>query len=600
MAKKRKEENFISLKNVIMLSCVIFTGWFFTYFSLPVFNYGYVGYPFILILMGLVTLLFDIKSDEYGDTNFVSTNRTKVGIGMMSIGLLFFMILPIGTMPKFRSYDYQKLLGDVEEKTFTVEMSPISPENIIIIDEKIAAKLADKKLVDENMSLGSQVEIGKFTLQQVGNSLYYVAPLNHSGFFKWKRNKDGTPGYMIVNATNDKDVRLVTNVNGEDIKLKYQEGSYWGDYLKRHIYKNGYRTKAFTDISFELDDDMMPWYVITLYDKKVGYLGREAYGVLVVNPKTGEIKEYGIEDAPIWIDRIQPSNFVVGQVNDWGRFIHGYWNWSGRDKRQLSDGVQIIYGEDGRCYYYSSITSVGRDNASMGFVLVDTRTKKTTLYKTTGAVESAAQRSAEQRMPEKNYTASFPRPYNVNGVWTYVMALKDKEGLIKSIALVSYEKYQIVGVGDNILDAIRNYRYVLNSSGNVIVPSSDIKIMDLTGTIDRIGVDIRGSDSYYYFVVKEQPTKLFVSSSTVSNKIIVTKIGDKVNISFPASNDGEIFVETFDNLNLNFDKSDAQIGIERRYEQVDIRVKEEQVDTRFKSKVENMTTEEKLKILNEK
>ena len=598
MAKKNKQKNDFSIKDIISLFTVIFTGWFFTYFSLPVLNYGFVGWPFILILMGVVYILFDFTSDEYGDVEFKRTYRTSISLGLMSIGLIFFIILPIGTMPIFRAYDYQKLLGEVEEKTLSIDMSPTSPEDIIIIDEKTASKLADKKLVDENMSLGSQVEIGEFTLQQVNNKLYYVAPLNHSGFWKWRRNKEGTTGYMIVNANNDKDVRLITNINGEDVKLKYQEGAYVGDYLQRHIYKNGYKTKAFTDISFELDDNMMPWYVVTLYDKKVGYLGRDAIGTIIVNPKNGDIKEYSIEDTPEWVDRIQPSLFIISQVNDWGRYIHGAWNRSGRYKRQLSDGVQIVYGEDGKCYYYSSITSVGRDDASLGFVMVDTRTKKTILYKTSGAIEGAAQRSAEQRMPEKNYIASFPRPYNINGVWTYVMSLKDQEGLIKSIALVSYEKYQIVGVGDNIQDAIRNYRSVLNSSGNIIAPSSDIKIMDLTGTIERIGVDIRGSDSYYYFVIKEHPNKLFVSSSTISNKIIVTKVGDKVNISFPESSDGEIFIEDFENLNLNFDNSDAQVGIERKYQEVDDRIKNEQIDVRVKSKLENMTIEEKLKILN--
>lgn len=426
MAKKNKQKNDFSIKDIISLFTVIFTGWFFTYFSLPVLNYGFVGWPFILILMGVVYILFDFTSDEYGDVDFKRTYRTSISLGLMSIGLIFFIILPIGTMPIFRAHDYQKLLDGVEEKTLSIDMSPTSPEDIIIIDEKTAAKLADKKLVDENMSLGSQVEIGEFTLQQVNDKLYYVAPLNYSGFWKWRRNKEGTTGYMIVNANNDKDVRLITNVNGEDIRLKYQEGSYWGVYLQRHIYRNGYRTKAFTDISFELDNNMMPWYVVTLYDKKVGYLGRDAIGTIIVNPKNGDIKEYSIEDTPEWVDRIQPSHFIVSQINDWGRYIHGVWNWSGRDKRQLSDGVQIVYGEDGKCYYYSSITSVGRDNASLGFVMVDTRTKKTRLYRTSGAIESAAQRSAEQRMPEKNYIASFPRPYNINGVWTYVMALKDQ------------------------------------------------------------------------------------------------------------------------------------------------------------------------------
>jgi hypothetical protein len=49
-----------------------------------------------------------------------------------------------------------------------------------------------------------------------------VAPLLHSVFFKWFNNQEGTAGYM-VSATNERDVRLVQNVAGKAIKIKYQQ-----------------------------------------------------------------------------------------------------------------------------------------------------------------------------------------------------------------------------------------------------------------------------------------------------------------------------------------------------------------------------------------
>ena len=43
-------------------------------------------------------------------------------------------------------------------------------------------------------------------------------------------------------------------------------------------------------------------------------------------------------------------------------------------------------------------------------------------------------RSAEGKVQEKNYQATFPVMYNILGTPTYVSALKDKAGLVKMVA----------------------------------------------------------------------------------------------------------------------------------------------------------------------
>ena len=48
--------------------------------------------------------------------------------------------------------------------------------------------------------LGSIVDVGDFTLQQVDGELTFVAPLEHSGMWKYFDNKT-TPGYITVSAT---------------------------------------------------------------------------------------------------------------------------------------------------------------------------------------------------------------------------------------------------------------------------------------------------------------------------------------------------------------------------------------------------------------
>jgi hypothetical protein len=48
----------------------------------------------------------------------------------------------------------------------------------------------------------------------VNKRLYWVVPLLHSGFFKWLSNKEnGTPGYIMVSATNPQDITFIRQIN---------------------------------------------------------------------------------------------------------------------------------------------------------------------------------------------------------------------------------------------------------------------------------------------------------------------------------------------------------------------------------------------------
>jgi hypothetical protein len=85
-------------------------------------------------------------------------------------------------------------------------------------------------------ALGSQVE--GILYSKVNNNLYWVAPLLHSGFLNGLTIKKELQD-MLVSATNERDVRLVQNVAGKAIKIKYQQGAYFQSDIHRHVYFNG-------------------------------------------------------------------------------------------------------------------------------------------------------------------------------------------------------------------------------------------------------------------------------------------------------------------------------------------------------------------------
>jgi hypothetical protein len=266
----------------------------------------------------------------------------------------------------------------------------------------------------------------------------------------------------MVSATNESDVKLVQNIGGKDIKIKYQSEAFFGSQIERHLYFNGYTTVGLTDYTFEIDDEGKPFWVVTKYDKKIGFAGNDATGIVIVDAQTGAMTDYKIADAPKWVDRVQPIDFIEEQLNDWGEYVHGYWNFSNANKLQITEGLTLIYGENNKSYWYTGLTSVGKDESAVGFVLVDTRTKETTFYKQSGATEIAAQGSAEGKVQEKGYKSSLPIPYNINNIPTYVMTLKDDGGLVKMYAMVAISDYTIVGVGNSMRETLTSFKSAYN------------------------------------------------------------------------------------------------------------------------------------------
>lgn len=541
------------LKNSLI---IILVGFILVYVYMPVFNYGFLGFPvFLMFLIALWILLNNLTSlNNLGNQQSIQSlpklKSAKVPAILIAVLFVYITVVPaITTLAIFRTDEYRNLIGKIETgKNLSNHMLPISLEKIRVVDQSLAQILGDKVLGSQS-ALGSQVTLGTFNIQKVNNDLYWVAPLLHSGFFKWQKNIQGTNGYVMVNACNERDVKLVQEVNGKKVYIKYQSEAYFLDNLERYIYFHGYYNVGLTDYSFEIDDAGIPYWVITKYKKTIGFQGDEAQGVVVVNAQTGDIKEYSIANTPKWVDRIQPAEFVEKQLNDWGEYVKGYWNFSNENKLKITEQVSMVYGDDNNAYWYTGLTSVGADEATVGFVLVNTRTKKAIWYRQSGATEFAAQNSAKGKVQEKGFSATLPIPYNINNIPTYVMTLKDNGGLVKMYAMVAIEDYTIVGVGNTLREALMAYKNAFNTTGNKINAKSETEKKIIASIITRINGDVKNGNTYYYFTLKSSP-KVFIGSSQISNDFPITKTGDSVAVSFDNDNQDIIDVSSFKNKNI--------------------------------------------------
>ena len=437
-------------------------------------------------------------------------------------------LVTLGSTVFFNVSAYRDQMPDYRVGDFSQEVQVIDANQIPIVDQALARKIAEKKL-GEKPSLGSQVVLGEPTIQTVDGNLVWVVPLQHSGFFKWITNLSGTPGYIVVSATNSQDVEYV-----DDYMVKYQPNAYLLSDLTLHTRYTAALFTGITDYSFELDDTGKPHWVITTYKLLRGFALPEATGAIVMDAQTGKSTKYKLEDVPSWVDRVQPEEFIISQINNKGQYVHGVFNWADKDKYRTSEGEIIVYN-NGRCYLFTGVTSVGSDESAIGFVMVDMVTKEPIMYQLAGATEEAAQRSAEGKVQQYGYYSSFPLIINFEGTPTYFMTLKDIDGLIKQYAYVSVRDFLVVGVGESMQDAKLDYEKALrqNPSSSAITDSTNTAEME--GTIYRINQEIVAGETVYRFILNERTDVVFEAQGSVSEMLSLTREGDSVKLIYRES-----------------------------------------------------------------
>lgn len=539
------------MKNSFKLLLIALITFLLFYTQMPVLQYGFITIGVVILILSIVFFLFSSSFKIENGGNKISLIKSVSWIKYVALAsFVYITVLPFFTStPILHSQKYQQLIGKVNVgKKISDHITPISLGEVRVVDESLA-HLVGEKVLGSQSALGSQVELGDFCIQKVNNQLVWVAPLEHSGFFKWFSNSEGTPGYVTVSVTNERDVKLVQTIQNKPIKIKYQEGAFLGDNLHRHVYFNGYSTIGLTDFSFEIDDTGKPFWVITTYEKAVGFSGKNANGIIVVDAQNGDIQRFELNNIPKWIDRVQPSNLIQDQLNDWGEYVNGYWNFANTNKLQTTEGMLLVYGKDNKSYWYTGLTSVGKDESTVGFMLVDTRTKEATYYKQSGATEVAAQQSAEGKVQEKGYVATTPIPYNINNIPTYVMSLKDNGGLVKMYAMVGINDYTVVGVGNTLRETLTSFKNTYNMTGNKLSGNTPTVKKEVISIITRVQNDVKNGNSFYYFVLKDNP-KIFVGSSNISLQLPISQIGDRVKITYDDDVEKIIDISSFDNLDL--------------------------------------------------
>ncbi len=469
--------------------------------------------------------------------------RNAIGAGAAFALALFIMFLT--TSPWFHADAYHKLIGPIEETEFSTAVETLDQKQIRIADEGLARRRGEE-LLGNAPRIGSRVKIGAFSVQNVAGRLRWVAPLEPKGFLTWRGN-DGTPGYVMVDAHNTQDASLVLNdAGGNPIRLLYTQDAFFWDDLHRLVYTSGYASTGLTDFTFEVDDDGRPFWVVTTYSKRIGMSGSEADGVIVVDPQTGAMTRHGITDAPAWIDRIQPAGFIDDQLDDHGEYVHGPFNWSRQDQFATTEGIELVYDKNGRASWYTGIRAMGNTEGTIGFALVDSRTKQARMFRQAGATETAAKNNMQGKIANyKDWAVTSPILYNIAGKPTYIASVTDAHGNFKGVAIANVAWRDIVVYAESLREALRMYEAALSNANMGVAPSPVVR-KPLAGTTNRIGFEIIDGRTFYSLVLAERTDLLIIIPAGISPKTPVTRPGDIVTLEIEEGADGVVRAVAFD------------------------------------------------------
>lgn len=514
------------MKLVAVIAALVFAAVYY-YVALPAVNiHSSDLWMFMIIVVLIVAAVYlGKKKPTRFELKRLKGFKVIVAAGVLVVGA--YLIGSLLSSPIINAKKYQQLLK-VEEGEFTKDIEELSFDQIPLLDKDSATLLGNRKM-------GSMVDmVSQFEVDELYSQINYqdqpvrVSPLRYANLIKWFTNqKDGIPAYVKIDMATQ---------NTELVKLKEGMKYTTSDHFNRNIYRHlrfKYPTYIFDDLSFEIDEEGVPYWVCPVKKYNIGLFGGVTVGrVVLCNAVTGETEDYAIDEVPEWIDHAYSADLLVQLYDYYGTLKHGYFNsiLGQKDCLITTNGYNYLAIDDD-VWVYTGVTSVSGDQSNVGFVLMNQRTMETKFYAIEGATEASAMSSAEGQVQNLKYVATFPLLLNISGEPTYFIALKDDAGLVKKYAMVNVQKYQIVAIGDTVSECEEVYTELMYQNGIKVDEPDNREVETMTAKISKIAQGVIEGNSHYYIML-EGSEDIFDVSVVDFIDIIKYDVGDEVTVEY--------------------------------------------------------------------
>ncbi|MDE6471081.1 MAG: CvpA family protein [Eubacterium sp.] len=567
----------VPLRILISLLITAVVGGAAYYMMLPAFNIHdtqmYI-YLILLVAVFIASFAFVCKANKKIERKEYVKKKSLVPLIIIGVLVAVMAVGYVTGITLFRANTYSELM-QVTDGNFETDFDDISYDKVPRVDASRAHTLADQQLGSLSEYKSQYVVSANSTQINYKNTPVRVAYLEYADVFKWINNtKNGLPAYMFIDLVSQK-VTAVNCVEQFGEGIKYSPTELFNEKIYRHL-RFQYPTALLDVPNFEIDDNMHPYWITAVLDKRIGLFGgTDVKGVIITDALNGDSNYYDIEqvrtDAELsWIDVVYSESLLIEQYNYHGKLQNGFWNSIifQNDVNVASSGSGNIAMDDD-VWVYTGVTSSESDASNFGFILCNQRTKETRYYENAGAMEEAAQKSARDAVQNYGYYATFPILLGIDGTPTYFMSLYGDSNTVKGYAFVSLEDKTVVGTG--LLDvaksdakalnsALENYIDALQEKGvaddvdkdNIIVDenelgSSDNNVADtpdtntpntdvstVTGEVTDIKSSVNDGNTVYYLQIEG---KYYYIKVTDAMEVLLISNGDTVTVEFENSDD---------------------------------------------------------------
>ncbi|MBQ5678082.1 MAG: CvpA family protein [Clostridia bacterium] len=556
-----------NLKRVIIsLILTLIIGAIAYYAMLPALNFKAIElYIYIGMLIVAYIGIYGIASKAYFRPEYMEYAKNNVKIPIVLI-LVLVAVVGVGYLTGaslFRAKDYAELI-DVKEGNFAEEVAEVDFQSVPRLDKDSSNMIATRAL-GELSDYVSQFVVNSYYSTQINykGTPVRVQSLDYGDVFKWLKNtKEGIPAYIIVDMTTQK-AEAVRLEEG----MKYSPAEHFNEYLIRHV-RFKYPSLILGEASFEIDETGRPFWIVPVLDKTIGLFGgTDVIGAIIVDSINGDTTlvstaldgetklptdKFVTDKEFQWLDQVYSASIVNQQYNYYGKYNNGFWNSIiGQENVKITSSGYNYLALNDDVYMYTGVTSISSDQSIIGFILINQRTKEAVYYQQAGALEETARTSAQGKVQQYGYQATFPILLNVSGEPTYFMALKDSSQLVKMYAMVNVEQSTIVGVGSSLAECTENYAAELQKNGvNVDVDvdsmgeedednTPQVETVDVTGKVEEIRSIITGGETYFYIKLQDNATYYKVAVKD-AEKIVILNVGDSITFVVDKDAKGEI------------------------------------------------------------
>ena len=362
------------------------------YLATPYFTFWSVGgFSLLLfvdiVIAGIITFIAGSENEEMG-------GLSAAGITLVVLLIVWALVTGLTTPTVLCDNNgYQKMVSLLNLQEEDAVHPDTDLASLIRVSPDMALAKASNALSQGDAggaAYGSYLAPNRAYLQKVQDHWYYIVDLSVTDWRGFRNRGAVVPGYIVIDAMNPQAAAtLRTGYN-----ILYAPYARFNKDLDRHVYLNfslGTRYQVQDLTGMEVDDEWNPYYTGTLVLQSVGFQGKTVAGVITVNPQTGEILKYGLEDSPEWVDRIYPLGLVESYAKWWGDY-HAFQacTWQGNAGRVQIDAANDVVTSQGLEFQITMTSkmtvSSGSDYSLTEIIYVNPKTGEARRQDMSGAI----------------------------------------------------------------------------------------------------------------------------------------------------------------------------------------------------------------------